>query len=88
VFLRVLSLQCLSETVLVLSRIQRHVINDVGLHVGYRYSCQTLMKSEFYRILVHENLSSGSRVVLTDRHDEAISRFSQFFKRTENDAAF
>jgi hypothetical protein len=55
-----------------------------------RYSCPIVMKLELSRQIFkkytimkfHENLSSGSRVVqcgqtdgLTDRHDEAKSRF-------------
>jgi len=34
-------------------------------------------------IILHENMSSGSRVVLADgqRHDEANSRFSDFCER-------
>jgi hypothetical protein len=62
----------------------------LGLHVITCYnSCQFLMKPEFSQqvfeeysnIKFHENLSSGSRVVLcrwTDRHVEANSLLSQF----------
>jgi len=61
-----------------------------------RYSCPKLMKLEFSSKIMekysnnkfHENLFNGSRVVpcgmtytQTDRHDEAISRFSQFCVR-------
>jgi hypothetical protein len=53
------------------------------------YSCQILMKLEFYRqifekysnIKFHENTSSGSRTVPrggTDRHDEAKTCFRNF----------
>ena len=59
-----------------------------------RYSCQSLMRIEFYRQIFEkeysrfiflENPSSGSRVIpcgrmdrWTDRHDEGNSRFSKF----------
>jgi hypothetical protein len=60
------------------------------------YSYPILMKLEFSvqifekysNIKLHENLSSGSPVVpygqmagQMDKHDEAISRFSQFYER-------
>jgi len=56
------------------------------------FSRQILMKLEFSRqifekntnIILHENPSSGSRVVQsgrTDRHEEDNSRFSQFCER-------
>ena len=66
--------------------------NTMGMyHLNVtRYSCQITRKLEFSRqifethtnIKFHENPSSGSRVVpcgQTDRHDEAKSRFSQFY---------
>jgi hypothetical protein len=57
-----------------------------------RYSCQILMILEFSQqifekysnIKFHENPSSVSRIipcVLTDRRDEANTRFSKFWER-------
>jgi hypothetical protein len=65
----------------------------IGLHVKYRYSCQILVKLEFYRqifekysnIKFHENPSRGSVVASRgrkDRHDEADSRFFFNFAKT------
>jgi hypothetical protein len=56
------------------------------------YSCYIIRKTEFFRqifekywsIKLHEKPASGSRVVAggqTDGHDEANSRFQQFFER-------
>ena len=68
----------------------------IDLHVKYRYSGHILMKLELCRQFFEkysnntflENLSSGSRVVpcggtngRTAGHDEANSRFSQFYER-------
>jgi hypothetical protein len=62
----------LSETFLILRRIQRDIIiNYIGLHVKYRYCYQILMKLVCSRLIfekssnikLHENPSSGSRVV-------------------------
>jgi len=61
----------------------------IGLHVKYRYSCQVLMKLEFYghifgkysNIKFYEYPSSGEPSYSmrtdgqTDRHDEASNRF-------------
>ena len=86
------SLQLLSETFLILRRIQRDIITMyIGLYVKYRYCCQILMKLEFSRqifekysnIKFHENPYSGNRVVpcgQTDRHDEANSRFTHYLR--------
>jgi len=49
----------------------------VCFHVKYRYSCQILMKLEFYRQIIekysiikfHENPSSGSPIVPLGRTD-------------------
>jgi len=69
----------------------------ICLYVTYS-SCPILMKHELSRqifekssnIKFRENPSSGNRVVAwgqtegrTDRHNEAKSRFSKFFERTQ-----
>jgi hypothetical protein len=70
----------LSETFLILRRIQRYVIINVhqsSCKVLYRYSCHILKKFEFSRqifekcsnIRFHETSSSGSRVVPCGRTD-------------------
>jgi len=62
----------------------------IGLHESPRYSCQTLMKDEYSRLIFkkysivkfYENPPIWSRVVTADgqrdRCDEANSRFLQF----------
>jgi hypothetical protein len=81
------SLELLSETFLILTRIQRDIMINV-----LSSSCivfAVLMKFDFSRhffekywnIKFYENPSNGSRVVpcgRTDRHDEANKRFSKF----------
>jgi hypothetical protein len=87
-------LQLLSETFLILRRIQLDIIVNV-----HRSSCKVpLLLSDFNEtwnvsrqileeysdIKFYKNSSSGSRVVpcgRTDRHDEANSRFSRFCER-------
>jgi hypothetical protein len=69
----------------------------ISLHVKYTFSCRILMKPEFSRqifykyskILLYDSPSNGSLFVpygradtQTDGHDEADSRFSQFYEST------
>jgi hypothetical protein len=88
------SLQLLSETFLILRRTERGMIKNV-----YGSSCKMciflsnfnetwIFCTDFRRMLkyqLHDNPSSGSRVVpcgRTDRQDAANSQFSHFFERT------
>ena len=68
----------MSETFLILRRTERGIINGLSSSCKiFRYSCQILMKFEFYRealekytnVKFHENPSSGSRVVPRGRTD-------------------
>jgi len=73
------SLQLLSETFLILRRIQQDMIMKmhVGLQVKYRYSCSILITlgvsgqifENYTYIKFHETLSTGSRVVPCGRTD-------------------
>jgi hypothetical protein len=84
------SLQLLSETFLILRRIQLHIINV--FKYSTRYSCQSLMKLDFSRRLLFNYQFYWKSVQWepscymrsdwrTDSHDEAGSRFSQFCER-------
>ena len=88
-------LQLLSETFLILGRNERDMIKKyTGLNVSPLYSCPVLMKLEFYwqifdkssNIKFHENLSSGSRVVLCERTDtkKLIVAFRNFVNARKN----
>ena len=82
----------MSETFLVLRRIQRDMIINVhtrvGLHVKYRYACQILMKLEFSQQIIKTQISNFVKICTVGvepfhadeqaKHDEANSRFSQF----------
>jgi hypothetical protein len=83
-----ITLQFLSETFLILRRIQRDIIiNCIDLHVKYPlfqsdFNETWIFATDFRKILdikFHVHRSSGSRVVpcgQTDRHDEFNSHFS------------
>ena len=73
----------MSVMFLTLCRIQKDtVINCLGLHVKYHYSCHVLMKPEFCRgtfekyknIKFNENPPSVTRVVPCERADRQIDR--------------
>ena len=79
--------QLLSEVFLIL-RIERDISKNVDRSSCKIPACHILMKLGFsgqifekYLSIMHENLSSGSRVIpcgQTDRHDEANIHFLQF----------
>ena len=82
-------LQLLSEKFLILRINERDTIKNVYWSL-YKETCQILMTLEFSlqifekssNIKFRKNPSSGSRLVpcgRTERHDEAIGRFSQFW---------
>jgi hypothetical protein len=61
----------------------------IGLHVEYRYSCQIVIKVEFPGHILEKILKISWKsvqwepscsVLLTDRRDEANSRFLQFLR--------
>ena len=93
------SLQRLSETILIVRRIQRDSTINLGTSsYQYQFFCHILIKHEFSRQIFekysdmkfHENPSSGNRVISmrtdrqTDNHGRANSRFSKFCERAYN----
>jgi len=68
------SARCYQRRLMVL--VERHIVMKLKF---YRYILE-----KCFNIKLHENPSSGSRIVpsgQTDKHDEANSRFSQYFER-------
>jgi hypothetical protein len=91
------SLRFLSETFLILRRIERDMVKTVywSSCKVLLFACPTLTKLEFSRqifekysnIKIHENRFNGSGVVpcgQTGRHDEANNRYCNFANGTTN----